>query len=122
MQPRKCVRPWPYNSAEIGDSDYAIERRLPFPFHPNGVGLMRAPRGIAHIDPSWMGMPSPEATSCPLPPLQIPTARAQLAAGSSEGIRSKTLTPGGMTAQGGRLRAKMAIIGRNAEGSSRVPA
>jgi hypothetical protein len=38
------------------------------------------------------------------------------------GIRSKTLQPGGMSAQGGRRSTKMAIFGWKAEGSSSEPA
>lgn len=38
------------------------------------------------------------------------------------GISSKIVRPGGMTAHGGRLRVKIAIVGRNKSGSSREPA
>jgi hypothetical protein len=38
------------------------------------------------------------------------------------GIASKIVRSGGMTAQAGRLRAKIAIFGWKPDGSSRVPA
>jgi hypothetical protein len=39
-----------------------------------------------------------------------------------DGSLSKIFRSAGMTAQGGRLRAKMAILGRNDDGSSSEPA
>jgi hypothetical protein len=81
-----------------------------------------------------LARPDSERFGAVVPQLEIPLATMAgledqpvggdptTAADIYSGIASKIVSSGGMTAQDGRLRAKIAIFGWKEDGSSRVPA
>lgn len=68
------------------------------------LGRIPMPHGVHHVDMARRGHDGGQP------------------GGASPGMRSKAVTPGGMSAQSGRLQAKIATLGRKGAGSSREPA